>query len=254
MAPRGLKTFVSNVKVGKFCGGKFPGYRAVSADGKPEGNALRGITKLLTSKIYSKGELTFGGEFRGGAWQGANGGVRRGRAIDSQVSKLAGASQSKRDSSKSFKLTNLAFAALEAAGLEPLMGQRVVVDRQRRISTAADVVCYSKSTGKLVVVELKSGYVGDRTLAATKGRTLCRLHRPFEKAKDCILHRHFAQLAATLALLKQETPFLKQLTKKFGVTGVSGLLLYVCGEDSQLFDLPSWWEKRGQKLLDVLSS
>lgn len=254
MAPRGLKTFVSNTKVGKFCGGKYPGYRALHADGSVEGYALRGITKLLTSKIYSSGELSFGGEFRGGAWKGADGGIRRGRAVDSQVSRLAGASQNKRDTSKSFKLTTIAFAALEAAGMEPLLGQRVVVDQQRRIATAADVVCYCKSTGKLVVVELKSGYVGDRTLAATNGKKQCRLSRPFHKAKDCILHRHFAQLSATLALLKQEKSFFKQLKSKFGISGASGSLLYVSGQDSQLFELPSWWEKRGAELLDSLAS
>lgn len=254
MAPRGLKAFVTSNRVGKFCGGKRAGYRATRPDGGVEPVALRGITKLLDSKIYSSGTLAFGGEFRGGAWQGPDGGARRGRAVDAQVSRLAGVSAAKRAAAKSFKLTTVTFAALDAAGLEPLLGQRVVVDPTRRLATAVDVLCFEKGSGKLVAVELKSGYSGDRTLEASDGASRrCLLNRPFQKAKDCVLHRHFAQLTATLALLTRERAFFKTLKDRFQVDGVRAVLLYVTGTDSQMFDLPRWWQRRGPALLDELA-
>ena len=71
---------------------------------------------------------------------------------------------------------------------------------------------------------------------------------PLEKAKDCHLHRHFAQLSATLALLEAEKGTLKALKAK-GVARVSGALLYVDDTESTLFELPGWFRRRGDELL-----
>ena len=80
-------------------------------------------------------------------------------------SRLANASALMRKHSKMLKLTRLFFNALSYHGLVPVGSQRVVIDAQRGIGTAADVVC-TRGKHELVLVELKTGFGGDRTKGA----------------------------------------------------------------------------------------
>jgi len=258
MAPRGLKAFVQKAP-GKLCRGRFKGYRATDANGKYDGPTLSGITKRLSERLYTQCDLEphvpqASVTWVPPSWRGHDGGMRRGRAVDSQVSRLAGVSAQARKGASKLKYTNFAFSALEIAGLEPLVGQRVVLDRQMGIATAADMICYDAKKNALVVVELKCGYNGSRTEPARKRNKPQTMAAPCATATDCLLHRHTAQLAATHALLVGEAGFLKELKKKFGVASVRGALLYVNDEATELHDLPGWWTKRGKALLRMLAA
>lgn len=209
---------------------------------------MRGITKLLDSKIFSKGALQFGASgWRGNAWKGEGGGMRRGRAVDAQVSRLANASEATRRKSKMLKFARLTFDALRYHDLTPVGSQRVVLHDRKRLATAVDVLC-SRGEDELVLLELKTGYVGDK-----KAPTLpkANLKAPLQKAADCALHRHFAQLAATLALFRCEQGTLRALKGK-GITRVGGVLLYVDDAGSEKHELPDWWVRRGPKILDAI--
>ena len=50
---RGVRALLKNTAPGKFVRGKYAGYRVKSATGRGTGVKLRGITKLLTKKLYS---------------------------------------------------------------------------------------------------------------------------------------------------------------------------------------------------------
>jgi len=260
MPPRGLKKFLVDSAPGKLVKrGKFSGYRAIGRDGKAEGPMLSGITKLLHSRLYSDGQMDDAAikstEYRGGPWKGEGGGIRRGKAVDSQVSRLSGVGAGKRNSSSKFKMTTLAFSALNAAGLEPLTGQRVVINRTLGLGTAADIVCYRKTDNSIVVVELKTGYSGNRTLpAVSKTRSVCKLEAPCSSATDCFLHRHLAQLTATRHMMATEGGFLKTLSDRFQINSVNGVLLYACDRDTALHTLDQWWVKRGKAIVNTISN
>lgn len=256
--PRGLKAFLQQTSPGTLTKGRYKGYRAVDAHGAFEGPTLKGVTKRLHLKLYSAGELEDSAvsstEWTPGAWKGSNGGLRRGKAVDSQVSRLAGASDAARSKASKFKFTTLAFSALEKAGLQPVVGQRVVLSRAHGIATAADVVCYHEATNALVVVELKCGFSGNRTLTAIVKRMPQKMGSPCSGASDCILNRHFAQLTVTRHLFATEPRLMSQLKKQFNITDIRGSLLYVCDRDTQLHELGAWWMKRGKALMELLSS
>ena len=73
---RGVRALLKNTAPGKFVRGKYAGYRVKSATGRGTGVKLRGITKLLSTKLFSKGELQFGASgWRGDAWKGEKGGL-----------------------------------------------------------------------------------------------------------------------------------------------------------------------------------
>ena len=116
----------------------------------------------------------------------------------------------------------------------------------RGIGTAADVVC-TRGEAELVLVELKTGFGGDRTRSAGT----C-MQKPLAKAKDSHINRHFAQLAVTLHLFNEEASTLAKLRAK-GVDRVSGCVLYVDGDVSEKFALPSWWERRGERIVARIS-
>lgn len=244
---RGVRALLKRTAPGKLAkSGKFACFRARTDSNRPTGPKLRGITKLLTKRLYSSATLPSTGSWRGGAWAGANGGLRRGRAVDAQVSRLANASALMRKHSRMLKLTKLCFNALAYHNLVPVGSQRVVIDRQRGIGTAADVVC-TRGNHELVLVELKTGFGGDRT----KGAGTC-MQSPIPKAKDTHVNRHFAQLAVTLHMFRQEADTQAKLLAK-GIDKVSGCVLYVDADLSELFALPAWWERRAARIVDRIT-
>ena len=245
---RGIRALIAKTAPGKLSGsGKLKCFRARTANNRPTGAKLRGITKLLTNRIYSSAALPTSSQWRGGAWAGEGGGLRRGKAVDAQVSRLAKASMATRRKSRMLKLTKYTFDALAYHHLVPVGSQRVVLSAARRLGTAIDIVC-TRGEHELVLVELKCGYSGSRTASAGT-----KLQAPLTKAKDCALHRHFAQLAVTLELFLGEAETIAKLEAK-GIDKVSALVLYVDNAESEKFELPAWWRKRGSALVDRLGS
>ena len=212
---------------------------------------------MLDDHVYSGAELptqTDGGPsgYAGGFWGGD--GRRRGAAVDAQVSKLAKSTQSVRNSARKLQLTKITFDSLAYHRLEPIEAQRVVLDERRRLATAIDVVCYNRDrVDEIVLVELKTGFRGDRSLPARDGRgEAIKMRAPLTTARDCALHRHFSQLSATRELFVREASTMKALKDK-GITRVTGALLYVTPSASELHTLPGWWIKRGPRILDHLA-
>ena len=248
VVPRGLKKFVVDsapVKLGKT--GCFKAFKS-----KETGRVFSGITKKLHDKLYSKGYI----DFRHNAeerqtrpgWKGNS--FKRGKAVDSQVSRLASASKA-RQKTATLIYSRHVFSAIEKAGLEAVCGSRPVCDEVLGLATACDLVCWREKDKQLVVVELKTGFHADRCLPARHNGKPCRMSSPCQKATDCTLNRHLAQLAATHSLLKSE-PGIYQSLKKFGVEAIAGALLYIDDSCSELHDLPAYWVRRGKAILETL--
>ena len=256
MAPRGLKKVVLAAPGKLVKSGKYTGYKATDSNDVPYGCMLRGITKLLEEKLYSTGTIDYtSASTSGTSWKGPNGGLRRGKAVDTQVSRLASCGVQKRKGSASYKLSRYVFSALEKSNLEPLQGQRVVVDTLRNIGTAIDVLAYNSQTNALAVVELKTGFAASRTTPALDASSQeCRFNYPCAGATDCLLHRHLAQLAVTHRLFVKEKTLMDTLKKKFGIKSVEGKLLYVNERDTSLYELTTWWIRRGGAIATEISS
>jgi hypothetical protein len=158
-------------------------------------------------------------------------------------------SEARRRSAKKLRLVDLIFRALNSQGMVPVMGQRVVADPERGLATAVDLVCSRR--GALVLVELKTGYSGNRTLAAKQDGRSANMGGPFRSAHDTILNRHFAQLTATTALFVRETSTLQRLSG-LGLKGVESVLLYATNDGVEIHELPEWWHRRGERLLTAL--
>ena len=256
---RGLKSLITKTSPGKLVKAKqYTCYRATTEAGRPRGPKLRGVARLLEAHVFSSGDLprlTDNGPsgYAGGKFWAGNG-LKRGAAVDAQVSRLSKASGSARRGARKLQLTSHVFDALAYHKLEPIEAQRVVLDEQRGLATAVDIVCVNKvQDDELVLVELKTGYRGDRSEPVRNAAGVAvKMKAPLATALDSALHRHLAQLAATRALFVQEEATIKALKKK-GVTRVVGVLLYVTPTASEIHALPDWWCRRGQPLLDRLA-
>lgn len=240
---RGLKNLLRTTAPAKL--GQQGGFKCF----RTQSRCFKGITKLLNEKIYSSGTPQSDAQWRGGAWAGKSGGRRRGTAVDSQVTRVVN-----RGGVATLKLAKTAMSSLEQHGMIPLVAQRVVVDHNLGLASAVDVLALQGDA--LVLVELKCGFSGDRTRPVLS-RSGCpfSLAAPLSKAADTIANRHLAQLTATLTLFCNETDTLKKV-KKLGVDTINAALLYVDGEGSELFFLPSWWIRgnRGRRILEALAS
>ena len=250
---RGLKSLLKKTAPGKLVRTrKYTAYRSINHNGRAVGPNLRGIARLLSERTWSQGshERVSDGR-KGPAWKGPNGGQRRGKAVDAQVTRLAKMSASARQSASMMRMTKMTFVALEHHKLVPVDAQRVVVDAKRRLGTAIDIVC-QRGNDELVLVELKAGYAGSRVAAAMlKGRK-CQMKGPLAKAQDTVLHRHLAQLATTASLFRAEAGTMRALkTKK--IAKVSAALLYVNENGSELHALPDWWTRKASKLVEFIT-
>lgn len=245
-ATRGVKTLLKKSSPGK--SGTVHGHRCYKTG---DGKALRGITKLLNAKLFSNGAHlgeAIKGDGRGGCWRGPGGGRRRGRAVDTQMTRLVNGSKAARRGARMMKLTRLVFTTLRMHNLEPLVAQRVVHDGV--IGTALDLVC-QRGEDELVVMELKCGFAGDRDAPALLAGRVQTMAPPCAKAKDSVYNRHLAQLAVGFELFSRETQTVNRLSQK-GITHLTGALMYVNNENSSLYPLPSYWQKRGKSLVDLL--
>lgn len=243
-----LKELLQQTTRGKFVKSKkAAGFRANS------GGCLRGITKRLSSAVFSSGELPLqkdgpSGYGGGKLWGGS--GLKRGSAVDRQVARFANVGENARRNARMLSLTKHTFHALKYHKLIPVMGQRVVVDETRRLGTAVDLICTDdRDRATLVLVELKTGYPGNRTMPVS-GRLMMRT--PLSKAHDCALHRHLAQLAISHHMFVSETATMHKL-QQMGITKIRGVLLYVTPKESELHVLHNWWVKKSASILRAIS-
>ena len=249
-----VKKVLTSTSPGKFVKGKCGGcYKAINKDGNAKGPRLRGVSRLLSENLWSKGLLpdsALKSDFRGKFWGGDNGGQNRGKAVDKQVSRLVNAGPSSLKTSKMLRLTKSVFSAFDYFGLKPVLSQRVVISERAHIGTAADAICL-RGEKELVVVELKTGYGGNKSAPAVLNGKTCFMSSPCSTAKDCNLHRHLAQLSATLALFKCEKTTMDRL-HDMGIERISGVLLYASENGTEMHELPDWWIKRGGRLISLL--
>ena len=255
MAPRGLKKFIKDGAPCKLVGSGITKHFEVKQTGTTRGIRLKGLTKRLQSQIFSNGDLPMIAKASappaGGHWRGPGGGRRRGSAVDSQVSRLAGVSPEKRYAANMLNLTRMVFAALSTRGLEPILGQRAVCSQLHRVGTAADVVCHNATTNAIVIVELKCGHSGARTAAALSGGKACTMKCPLAKAPDSTLHRHLAQLALTHHLFMKERETMKKLMN-MGIDRIEGILLYANDASVDVYELDDWWMRKAPAILEKL--
>lgn len=255
MPPRGLRKLLKDSQPSKLVGGHGRKRFELAARGERSGVVLRGLTKRLQTRIFSSGTLPaisiHSDAPAGGHWRGAGGGRRRGTAVDSQVSRLAGVGSATRRKANMLRLTKIVFAALDERGLEPVLGQRCVASASHRIGTAADVVCYDSNTSELVLVELKCGHAHGRTAAALDKGEVCKMRAPVAGANDCVLHRHLAQLAVTTALFMREARTLARLGA-LGIENVTSMLVYANDDRADVYTMPKWWRAKGEKILNAL--
>lgn len=255
MAPRGLKKSIKDSAPCKLVGSGVRKHFEVKHTGTSRGIRLKGLTKRLQTRVFSGGELPLIAKASappaGGHWRGPDGGRRRGSAVDSQVSRLAGVGSEKRYAGKMLNLTRMVFAALSTRGLEPIMGQRAVCSQLHRVGTAADVVCHDAQTNSVVIVELKCGHSGSRTAAARSGGNACTMQPPLAKAADNTLHRHLAQLAVTHHLFERETETMKKLMN-MGIVSIEGVLMYANDASVDVYKLDEWWMRKAPAILEKL--
>ena len=243
--------------------GGYTGFRVVHpSTGRPTGVALRGLTKRLDCNIFSRGSLPWYrmtsvfkkkprvGTVKTSARKAP--GRTRGRAVDAQITKMINgraASKPKRP----HRLTTMTLAALTKLKLRPIMAQRGLACKMRSVATAADVFALDESN-KLVVLEIKCGYSGDRTAPARHKGKEQTLNGPLSNTLDCAYHRHLAQLTATRALFVREKHTLTALRAagvNVDVNGadVRGVLLYVDDTGIEAVELAEWWQQRGETII-----
>lgn len=254
MAPRGLKKLLKDTCPAKLV--RNGGFRCfeVLKQGVLTGQKLKGLTKALESKVWSHGTMPsiarYGTVKRKG-WTGKDGGRRRGRAVDDQLTRAVNSGKI-HPTVGQYILTKMTLAALAEHGLEPVACQRAVCMQSRRIGTAIDVLAYQKTTAQLVVVELKCGHSGSKEAAAENHGTPCKMQGPLKKAPDNTINRHFAQLACTREMFARERSTITKLNGIGISSDLGAALLYVTEENSELYTLSTWWTDRSMRVMEYM--
>jgi hypothetical protein len=258
MPPRGLKAFLKKSAPAKLVGaGKFKGF-ALVRQGKKTSIKLKGLTKALSKRVWSSGTLPSIAKSSdprpGGHWGGNKGGLKRGAKVDAQLSRLMNAGPAAlKKAGHVYRLTKMVLSGLAIRGLEPVMAQRAVASQAHRVGTAADFVCFDKEANQLVLVELKCGHDHGITAPTVNGKgRACKMVGPLEKASDCVLHRHLAQLAVTRELFVREADTLARMGDLGLDQEVGGVLMYARDSGVEFHALEGWWRSRAGKVLDAL--
>jgi hypothetical protein len=138
-------------------------------------------------------------------------------------------------------LSTLVLSAMEARNLQPVLAQRAVMNDHMGVATAADILALDRTDNSLVVLELKTGHDQGKELAAVKNGVSQKMRKPLSRASDCVLNRHFAQLAATHQMLTSDPVTMKALCDE-GITRVEGLLMYCTDDNVDCYELNEWWK------------
>jgi hypothetical protein len=259
MAPRGLKTLLKQSSPARLTGsGKFKIFTVVR-QGHKTGTKLKGITKRLQKRLWSRGVLPSIAKRAdprpGGHWRGPKGGRQRGAKVDAQLTRAinSGAAATHNQSSSLYKLSKVVLSGLASKGLEPVLAQRAVISENLRLGTAADIVAYDKKLNRLVFVELKCGFDNGRGVPSVHNGRDCRMRGPLSGAWDSNTSRHLAQLAATHALFLKEKNTLARMAELGVSQQVDGILLYANDKGVEFFDLTPWWKKRALQILQAIA-
>ena len=246
---RGLKTWLRDGQKARLCGTKNLRRFQELRMGVPAGRPLRGITKLMESRFFSRGELPRGAThgFDPARWSKTTG-RQRGDRVDKQITRVVNEGGR---ASASYKLTRLILAFLEGQGMKPILCQRVVCCPAKRIATAVDMIAYDTVEACLWCVELKVGFAGDRQTAAedTRGRA-CNMRAPLARATDCIFNRHALQSVMGMRMLMSEPGFAEGLATRFSVTDVRAAILYANGTSLDLVVPDKWWTSKVDHAID----
>jgi hypothetical protein len=187
----------------------------------------------------------------GGHWRGKNGGQRRGKQVDAQITRIVNGGLDVLNQTHVYHLSRSVLAALSMKKLDPLVAQRTVASEYHRIGTAADIICYDAEGKSIVIVELKCGHDKYRKVAAVKHDNACYMKSPLQDKPDSTLNRHLAQLAITHALFIKEEKTMEKL-KALGVERVRGMLLYAADKGVEWHTLSGWWKAKSSALLDAI--
>ena len=226
-------------------------------------------------------------------FKGKMAGFKRGQAVDAQLSAIADGrkppgprmrtlgkeqrcGKSKASSRKTgtkkvklYHLTNVALHALSASNLQLVRGQQPVVSDKSNVATAIDLIAIrtieaqsqnesatdeggTSSQKELVLIELKTGYDQGRLTPLKLQGGIQQMRGPLYRAVDCLNHRHLAQLAASVHMFTSDRRLAQRLTE-LGISRVTGALLYVTDEDTELQELDNWWRVRGKKMVEALA-
>jgi hypothetical protein len=120
------------------------------------------------------------------------------------------------------------------------------------------VIALTNAGNELVVIELKCGFDGGGRLAPVTKRlpgqrvsTVLKMRAPLDNAKDCVMHRHLAQLSATVSMFRSERDTMEALRSQ-GVDSVRGLLLYCSDEEVEYVEMDEWWVEKGAHIVHAL--
>lgn len=236
------------------------GFHAFRPKGRPSALPMAGLTKRLQATVFSAGKVpppmrVSSGAGVGGSspasWRGARGGLRRGKAIDQQVTRLVNGSGGRSE----HPLSRMVGQAMAMGGMKPLLAQRGVAAEEEGVATAIDILAMDAER-RLVVIELKCGFVGNRRSPVLHRGSEANLRPPFANLRDCAQHRHLAQLASTRAmLLREASTTLHELAAEGlsckGEAGVRGVLLYIDPRGAELVELSTAWKRRGEQILSA---
>lgn len=218
--------------------------------GVPAGPPLRGITKIMETRFFSKGNLPHSAThgFDPARWSKATG-RQRGDRVDKQLTRVVNEGGK---AAASYKLTRLILAFLEGQGMKPILCQRVVCCPARRVATAIDLIAYDVVEACLWCVELKVGFSGDREAAAESHGRPCSMKEPLGRAKDCIFNRHALQAVLGMRMFMGEPGVAEGLATKFSVTDVRAAILYANGSSLDLVVPDKWWSNKVDLALSQL--
>ena len=254
---RGLKQFLRSTQRGRLTGGgRGRCFRRIEEGSGPRarlGAPLSGLTKLIEQKLFSAGQLPYSAThgYDPGRWVGTSGRAR-GSAVDAQLTRVV--NRGAPASSATFKLSQYVLAFLRQQKMAPVLCQRVVLNARLRVATAIDMLCYEAATGSLWVVELKSGFAGDRNAPAVGPRGACMLRGPLSRVSDCLHTRHALQAVLSRQLLVEEPELMDRLSTRFSITpeDVKVGVLYVNGHSVDLVEPDKWWLRAANKSLTSL--
>lgn len=115
------------------------------------------------------------------------------------------------------KHTREIIRVLALRDLRPIQSQVVVCHEELRVGTAVDLVCRHNKSGRIVIIEIKTGYDGYYF-----HHTVHNMLSPFTKLNDSPHNQHMVQLALTLAMYARVYGFKVQNLEAYVIRSHAG--------------------------------
>lgn len=178
-----------------------------------DGTRFKGLTKCLKRRAYpdykfmGKNKTAKTGLRRASKWAG----MSRGSAVDQQVGTIVRYITKHKTDLKTLltdtkykkrikKYTMPMLSYFVKRGWEPICTQLIVADRNARIATAVDLLCWSYKDKAYIMIEIKTGYAG-----WYKNGNSCLKRIPDTKTNSPYA-QHQLQIAGTLYMFKKTYP------------------------------------------------